>query len=219
LVSFLSQNDNFGQSILSNISLHSNLHVLLYKPWQLFTYMFVHEGFWHILWNMVALYWFGNIVGDLIGKSKVIPIYILGGLSGGIFYIAAYNLLPAFANSVYTATAIGASAGVAGIAMAATTISPNYEFRLFFVNVKLKWFLAVYIFIDLVSIRFENPGGHITHLGGYFIGWLYVFLLQKGIDMAKPFHALEDFFTKLFTKKSNLKVAYKNENKQTTSQQ
>ncbi|MBK8350183.1 MAG: rhomboid family intramembrane serine protease [Saprospirales bacterium] len=60
---------------------------MLYKPWQLFTYMFLHEKFWHILWNMVALYWFGNIVGDLIGKSKVIPIYILGGLVGGFFIL------------------------------------------------------------------------------------------------------------------------------------
>lgn len=219
LIGVLSQH-TFAKTILSAISLHSNLQVLLHQPWQIFTYMFVHEGFFHILWNMLALYWFGNIVGDLIGKSKVIPIYILGGLVGGAFYLLAYNLLPYFQNSVQAATAIGASAGVTAIVMAATTISPNYEVRLFMVlNLKLKWLTAAYIFVDLISIQYDNPGGHIAHLGGFFIGWLYVFLLQKGVDMAKPFHALEDFFTKLFTKKSNLKVAYKNENKQTTSQQ
>lgn len=219
LFSFLTQNSNFGDSIFSAFSLHANLHVLLYKPWQLFTYMFLHEKFWHILWNMVALYWFGNIVGDLIGKSKVIPIYILGGLVGGFFYLTAYNLLPVFANDVNIATAIGASAGVTAIVMAATTISPNYEIRLFMVlNVKLKWLTAAYIFVDLISIQYDNPGGHIAHLGGFFIGWLYIVLLRSGTDMAKPFHAIQDFITNLFAKKSNLKVAYKNENKQASSQ-
>ncbi len=218
LIGVLSQH-TFGETILSSISLHSNLKVLLHQPWQLFTYMFVHEGFFHILWNMLALYWFGNIVGDLVGKSKVIPIYILGGFVGGAFYLLAYNLLPYFQNSVQTATAIGASAGVTAIVMAATTISPNYEIRLFMVlNVKLKWLTAAYIFVDLISIQYNNPGGHIAHLGGFFIGWLYIVLLRSGTDMAKPFHAMQDFFTNLFAKKSNLKVAYKNENNQAANQ-
>lgn len=218
LIGVLSQH-TFAKTILSAISLHSNLNVLLHQPWQIFTYMFVHEGFFHILWNMVALYWFGNIVGDLIGKSKVIPIYILGGLVGGAFYVAAYNLLPYFHDSVALATAIGASAGVTAIVMAATTISPNHEMRLFMVlNVKLKWLTAAYIFVDLISIQYENPGGHIAHLGGFFIGWLYIVLLRSSIDMAKPFHAVEDFFTRLFAKKEHLKVVHKNENKKTTSQ-
>lgn len=214
LMGFLGRN-SFGKDIISSFSLHSNLSVLLHKPWQLFTYMFVHEGFFHILWNMVALYWFGNIVGDLIGKSKVIPIYILGGLVGGLFYLTAYNLLPVFADSVSLATAMGASAGVTAIVMAATTISPNHELRLFMVlNVKLKWLTAAYIFVDLVSIQYENPGGHIAHLGGFFIGWLYIVLLRSSFDLAKPFFVIEDFFTKLVSKKSNLKVAYKNVNQQ-----
>jgi hypothetical protein len=85
-------------------------------------------------------------------------------------------------------------------------------------NVKLKWLTAAYIFVDLISIRFENPGGHIAHLGGFFIGWLYIVLLRSGIDMAKPFHATQDFFTNLLAKKPNLKVAYKNENNQTAHQ-
>ncbi len=211
LIGFFLQ-QSFNPFIAKYFFLHADLSILLVKPWQLITYMFIHEGFWHILWNMLTLYWFGNIVGDLIGKSKIIPLYILGGIAGGLLYILAYNTLPVFSGQAAVSAALGASAGVTAIVMAATTISPNYEIRLFLIGpIKLKWLTTAYILLDLFSIQYGNAGGHITHLGGFFLGWMYIVLLQKSIDLARPFYAIQDFIATVFSKKNKLKVSYKKE--------
>ena len=77
----------FYSSFLSSFSLSSEPLNLLRRPWSLISHMFLHEGIWHIGWNMLMLYWFGRIVGDLIGDSKILPIYFLGGLCGALFYL------------------------------------------------------------------------------------------------------------------------------------
>ena len=143
--------------------------VLLTKPWTLITYMFYHWDFMHLLFNMLWLFWMGRIFQEYLGSKKLLNTYILGGISGGIMYILAYNVFPLFANSVGAAYALGASASVLAITVATATLLPDYAISLlFFGPVKLKW-------IALVTIMPEDTS-HI--LEAHFLV-LYIFVNCK----------------------------------------
>lgn len=193
-------------------------------PWVIFTSMFLHEGFGHILWNMLFLYWFGRIVGGFIGDHHILPIYILSGLAGGVAYYLSIKYLYGVENSF----ALGASGAINGIILASAIISPNYVMRLLFIgDVKLKWIVAVLIFMDMMSIaNMQNTGGHIAHLGGAAFGWFYIFQLRSGgTDLSKPvnniFNVFKTFFENIFSiftgKKNKLRVEYKNPQKASTT--
>ncbi len=166
----------------------------LIHPWVWFTHMFVHEGFWHILWNMLFLLWFGRIVGDLIGDKRILPLYILGGLTGGlVFFVSSQMEMFGMPSSAY---AMGASAAVMAITMAAGTIAPDFIIRLIFLgDVKLKYIVLVLIVIDLIGVTgSSNTGGHLAHLGGVVMGWFFIFQLRNGFDMSVPINSFFNLF-------------------------
>lgn len=189
---------------------------VLTHPWVPITSMFLHEGFWHILWNMLFLFWFGKIVGGFIGDHHVLPLYLLSGIAGGIAFYLSDVLIYGETNF-----ALGASGAVNGIILASAVIAPDYIMRLLFIgDVKLKYIVAVLIFFDLIGIADNiNTGGHFAHLGGALFGWFYIFQLRSGgVDMSKPVNnvvtAFQTFFQNIFGiftgKKSKLRVDYKN---------
>jgi len=201
-------------AIIKNLAIPSSLGTLLVKPWTLFTYMFLHEGFWHLIWNMLIFFWFGRIVGDFIGDSKIIPIYILGGLMGALFYLISVQI-----GLVSNGYMMGASAAVMAMVTTAAVLSPDYSMRLFIIgDVKIKWIALFLIIMDLVSINNQNnAGGHIAHLGGVSFGFLYVTLTRQGTDLATSFNnaidAVRDAFSKKEKKrKSPLTVKHKAKN-------
>lgn len=204
--------------VLHFFCMSSEWPYFLTHPWGLITSMFLHEGFWHILWNMLFLYWFGRIVGDFIGNQRILPIYLLGGIAGAILFFASANLLP---NMPIGRFALGASAGVMAIVVAAGAISPDYIMRLLFIgDVKLKYIVAVLVFLDLIVIpNGGNTGGHIAHLGGAFFGWFFVFQLRNGNDLSRPVNniidSISNFFKSLFSGETRRKpkVAYRNPNR------
>lgn len=179
------------RKIIRYLSISSDWIWTALHPWVLITANFLHEGFFHLLWNMLLFYWFGRIVGDFIGNHRVLPIYLMGGLAGALAFMAGAAVLP------MGSTAYGASAGVMAMVLAAGTLSPDYEMRLIFIgNVKLKYIVAAMVFIDIISIPLMfNTGGHIAHLGGAFLGWLFIFLLRRGMDMSSPFLRLGQLFS------------------------
>jgi membrane associated rhomboid family serine protease len=185
LVDFLTQSSFFATA-WQYLQLPSSFDLVLHRPWTIFTYMFYHAGFWHLLFNLLGLYWFGRVVGEFIGESKVVPIFILGGILGAFLYIAAYNLLPVFDPVSGSSFNKGASGGVIALLLAGATLVPNYTFVLFLIGpVKLKWIAVFYVIIDLISIPQSNAGGHITHLGGAIFGSVYILLLQRGTDLSR----------------------------------
>jgi membrane associated rhomboid family serine protease len=191
----------------------ADVGALIKKPWSVFTYMFLHERFFHILFNMLFLYWFGNVLKDLIGNAKIVPVYIYGGLAGVFLFILAYNIFPAFSGQLMTPI-LGASAGVMAIVWAAATIAPNYTFFLILLGpVKIKWIAVFYVVMDLVQMRHGNPGGHLAHLGGALIGYLFILQLQRGNDWGKPFYYLEDMITHWRNPIPKIKVVHKKEKK------
>ena len=155
---------------------------LLKQPWSLVTHMFLHEGFWHMLWNMVWLYMFGRIMGDLLGDRRVLPLYLLSGFSGAMVFF--------FYAMIFTSGggyALGASAAVSGIIMAAAVTAPDYMIRLVLLgNIPIKYIAAFKILLDILSLGADNTGGSVAHLGGIAFGWFFVFQLRKGVDLTEP---------------------------------
>ncbi|GAB4254840.1 MAG: rhomboid family intramembrane serine protease [Vicingaceae bacterium] len=195
--------------VIDLLSVPAHLNKLLFKPWTIVTYMFTHVQFFHLLFNMLVLYFSGRLFLDFIGNKKLLNVYILGGVTGALFFILAYNIFPVFSTVKPFATAIGASASVMAVLIAISTFMPNFIVRLFLLgNIQLKYLALIYIVIDLLSIPGSNSGGHIAHLGGALFGFLYGFQLKKGIDITNFFSNILDKISKLFASKSKMKVVY-----------
>lgn len=184
------------------LSVPSNTGALLMRPWSIFTYMFLHEDFLHILFNMIVLYFGGRIFMEYLSDRKLLSTYILGGLTGALFYIAAFNFFPVFSESLDYSVALGASASVLAVLIAVSTYVPNYSVVLFlFGRIKLKYLALIIILIDLLSIMGGNSGGHIAHLGGAFWGFIYVYFMRRGQDFTlnlgtMNFRKFFSYFTK-----------------------
>jgi membrane associated rhomboid family serine protease len=194
------------------LSVPSDLHILLRQPWSVVTYMFTHTGFLHILFNLLGLYWFGKLFLYRLDSGKLLSVYLLGGIFGAIFYIAAYNLFPVFEN--VDGLLLGASASVYAVLVAVAVYDPNMELHLSFIGTfKLKYVSAFYVLLSVISISVSNPGGNIAHLGGAAWGWLYILQLRKGKDMGwgteKLVTGFGRFLANLFKPKSKLKVTHK----------
>lgn len=175
--------DFLSSFLFDNLSLHANVFAFLRKPWGLLTYMFTHLEFLHILFNMLNLYWFGNIFRSFLGNQRVLPLYLLGGIMGGAAYLLIYNLAFGGVN----APMIGASASVMALLIACATKLPNYEIGLLFIgSIRLKWLALVVIILDLISLTQGNVGGIVAHMGGAVTGFIYIKLLNSGTDICQP---------------------------------
>ncbi|MDF1673835.1 MAG: rhomboid family intramembrane serine protease [Vicingaceae bacterium] len=200
-----------GSSLLASwFALPADFSNILYKPWTLLTYMFLHEQFFHIFMNMLILYFGGRIFIQFLNEKKLVSTYLLGGLTGGLIYILAFNLFPVFENIKGISIALGASASVMAVLIAAATYVPNFVVKLMFLgDVKLKYIALFYIVLDVISIPQGNAGGHIAHIGGALFGFLYVQQLKKGNDFALGFSRFLDMLKSLFKPKKKMKVVYK----------
>lgn len=183
-------------SIIDYFVVEADLTSLIFKPWSLITYGFLHGSFSHLFWNMIMLFYFGNILVNYFGDKRLLNVFFNGILFGGIIYIISYNLFPVFTG--VSSKMIGSSAGVMAILFYITSYNPNHTIRFFFVNIKLLYIAVFLLLMDIIQIPVENSGGHIAHLGGALIGFL-MFRSFKGIDFV-------DIYTNLSTKKNNKKI-------------
>jgi membrane associated rhomboid family serine protease len=190
----------------------------LRKPWSLLTYMFFHQDLFHLLGNMIMLYFGGRIFTEFLGNKRIVALYFVGGVAGALLYMLLYNVLPMFADAGFNANLIGSSAAVLTIFFAIATYLPNYQVGLILIGpVKLKY-IALFLFIlDLLSIDQNNPGGHIAHIGGALFGIAYATGLKKGYDFTQYFNNMLDKIIGLFSKSNRtapMKVAFKKSNSQ-----
>jgi membrane associated rhomboid family serine protease len=199
---FLSGNGNgsLGIWIREYFGLPASLAQLPYRFYTLLTYQFFHDGLLHLLFNMLWLYWLGQIFIDFLKPRQFHFVYLVGGLAGGVLYILAYNLFPVFEGSVAGATVIGSSAAVMAIIVATATLLPDYSIRLLLLgSVKLKYLALAYIVLDLLDISSANAGGSFAHIGGAVLGFAYIKLLRSGHD-----------WSTLFARKNRMKVVRNN---------
>ena len=192
-----------ANGFLSLFELPASLVLFASRPWTLFSYMFVHTGVSHLLWNMVALYMFGKIFMNFYSERQFVGMYILGGLFGALFYVVAYNMFPYFAPYIWASRLVGASAAVTAIIVASAVRSPQYRINLLlFGSVKLSTLAIVTVVISFLMLSGGNAGGNFAHLGGAFAGWLVAYLLNKGIDVISMFFKPWDWVKSLFSRRS-----------------
>ena len=189
------------------------------KPWTIITYAFMHSGFFHILFNMIILYFSGQIFLTFFSPKRLLNYYILGAISGALIYMLSYNLFPAF-SSVGESYLIGASASVMAVLVGIATQVPNYSVRLILIgNVKLWWIAVFFVGLDVAQIPLGNAGGHLAHIGGALIGYTYTQQLTKGNDIGRFVTTSFDYLSNLMSSKSKpkMKTVYKNKAKKAKS--
>ena len=179
---------------LNWLELPAWIEAFIRQPWSLLTYMFMHAGVFHLLFNMLWLYWFGRLFLNFFSARHLRGLYILGGLCGGLLYILAYNVFPYFSDAVYSSYLLGASASVLAIVVATAVREPEYTVQFMFIGaVRLKYVALFMVALDLLFMTSENAGGHIAHLGGALAGWWFASGLSCGHDVTKWINAVFDF--------------------------
>ncbi len=182
------------------------------QPWGIITYMFLHSGFFHVLFNMLWLYWLGLLLHEYLGNIRVYQVYFLGGIFGGLLYMFAYNVFPVFSSDLNTSFALGASAGVLAIVAAAATLLPTYTVMLFGVfSVQLRYIAIFSVLVDLLNIPSSNAGGRIAHLGGALAGFLFIKYLYTNNTFTNFIHSVSSFFKNIFKQKPTLTVHHKSD--------
>ncbi len=179
VVAWLFKSETGAWEFVRFLAVPADLETLISRPWTVFTYMFLHERFWHIFFNMYMLWFGGTIFLQHLTERHLLRVYIIGGLAGAFLYIFSFNVFPVFADHAAGSAALGASASVLAILIAIAAYRPNHTLNLvFFGPVKLKYLALIFVLIDLFSIQSSgNAGGHIAHLGGAIAGFLYIFAL------------------------------------------
>lgn len=194
------------------LAVPSETSELLHRPWTVLTYMFLHEGFLHLLFNVLGLYWFGQLFLYHFEGEKLVSVYLVGGLAGALFYIAAYNVFPVFES--VNAVLLGASASIFAVLVAVAFYDPNREIHLFFIGrFPLKYVALFYVVLSVIGISTSNPGGNIAHLGGAFWGWFYISQLKRGKDrgagLVRFINQLASGLGNVFQTKPKMKVTHK----------
>jgi len=194
-------------TFISFFELSSDWRTLFFRPWSIVTYSFIHSGFFHLFWNMYLLYFSSRLFLNLFSVKIFLNVYFLGVVVGAFTFLFSYALFPAFQNAA--PSMIGASAGVMGIFVFISTYSPDQEIRIIFFNLKLRYLAIGFVLMDIIQIPYGNAGGHLAHLGGAALGFLYAQRLQKGIDIGLPFERFIAKTTDLFKKKPTLRTVHK----------
>lgn len=204
---FLSGNGGliYGDFIRNYFGFPADIAALPTRFYTILTYQFFHDGFLHLLFNMLWLYWMGRIFLDFLKPRQFHFVFLGGGFAGALLFALAFNIFPVF-QSVSGATVIGSSAAVMAVVIATATLMPNYSIRLLlFGDVKLKFLAVAYIVLDLIGTTSQNAGGSFSHIGGAILGFAYIKMLQNGTD-----------WSNIFKKKPKLRVV-RNDRKQTAT--
>lgn len=196
--------------ILQYLAVPADLPALAKKPWTVVTYMFTHGFLYHILFNMLVLYWFGRYFIEEFGTKKVLGIYILGGLAGALLFVAFYNIFPYFSDVIEQSIATGASASVMAIVIAVAVVVPNRRMNLILIGPVKVVYVALFLFISSTILDFtDNTGGKIAHIGGAVVGLIYANYYRKGQDITKGFDRFMDGMASLFKRREKMKVTHK----------
>jgi len=186
-------------NITNYLAVSSSLGELLIRPWTLVSYMFFHQNVFHILFNMFALYWFGKLFLMYFSEKQLTALYLIGGVSGAIVFIASYNIFPYFVTHFQNVPMLGASGAIMAIITAVAFRTPNMEMQMLFIGrIKLKWIAVFFILTSFFGITSNNAGGELAHLGGALAGYIFVVSLRKGSDITRWLNGLFDWFVDIF---------------------
>ncbi|MBS1486964.1 MAG: rhomboid family intramembrane serine protease [Bacteroidetes bacterium] len=215
-----SNHPDIFSDIYKNFSIPDAFADFTRRPWTLITYSFTHDlnQIWHILFNMLVLYWFGKLFVEYLGSDKLIALYVLGAITGALIYLGAYNLIPnppEFITKSSGGGMVGASGAIYAIMVGAATLLPDYTFFLLFLGpVRIKYIAAFYIIISFIGTAGANAGGNLAHLGGALMGYVYIKQLQAGINWGRWITTVLGWFRNLFTARPKVKITYRKQGTQ-----
>lgn len=166
------------------LCLPGNLGKFATHFWTIGTYMFTHVSLWHLLGNMLWLFFLGRIFCELLGSKRMFMVYLLGGLAGGVVYLITCQLIKGSDNSFL----LGASGSVMAIVVGVATYSPDYRVYLFGIPMKLKWLALISFILTTLLNLSDNTGGKAAHIGGAVFGMLWALSYKRGTfgGMFKP---------------------------------
>ena len=168
--------------VIGAVSVPGSLHTLFFRPWTPLTYMFAQYDVFHILFNMIWLYWFGTLFVMVAPQRSLLPLYLLGGLAGAVMFIAGQSLT-LMPGHTYL---IGSSAAVLAIVTATAIMIPDYRMHLILIGpVKIKWIALVTIALVLLGVSGHNAGGELAHIGGIGMGVWYALARKRGTDITR----------------------------------
>ncbi len=190
---------DFYSGVLQYFEMPAQLTRLSERPWTVLTYMFSHVSAMQLLSNMLWLWAFGFIFQELTGNKKLIPVYIYGGLTGGLIFILANYLIPPLRPSVSEAVLLGSNAATMAVAVATTTLAPGFRFfRNLNGGIPIWVLTLIYILIDFAGIASLSAAFSLSHLGGAVAGFLFIYLLRKDIDGSIWMNNFYNWFMNLF---------------------
>lgn len=204
-----------SSNVFSWLHLSADWSVWITRPWTIFTYSFLHSGFFHLFWNMLLLYYAGIFFLNLFQRTTFYNVYFLGVLAGGLVFLLSYAIFPVFQG--LRPPMVGASAGVIAVFVFISTYTPDQEIRLLFFNVKLKYVALAFVVSDVIQIPYGNAGGHLAHIGGAGLGFWYAKQLQIGKDIGAPFAQMVQRVLQLFQPSSPLKTVHRSKTKRSTA--
>jgi membrane associated rhomboid family serine protease len=197
-------------NVIEYLAVPADLGTLLFRPWTILTYMFLHKDFFHILFNLLWLYWFGKIFLSYLDEKRFLNVYLLGGISGALLYIISYNMVPGLNEQASVSIAMGASAAVMAIAIATATYAPNHTVYLVFIGpVKIIWVALVGFILSSIVDFSMNTGGKIAHIGGALFGYLFIVQYKKGKDITLWFSKIMDTIFSSLKPRKKMKVTHK----------
>lgn len=200
--------------VFSYFELPPDFYDALMQPWSIISYAFLHYGFFHILLNMIMLYYCSRMILNLFRPKTALNIYFLGAIVGGLVFLLFYNIFPSFFSKNYYPL-VGASAAVRALFIFLCAYNPNSEIRLFNFNIKIWHIGAVFVIFDVIGVFGSNGGGNLAHLGGALLGYVYAKQLAQGNDIGKGFERFADAIASWFkpAKKRSLKTVHKDKSK------
>ena len=206
IVYFLGYQDNttarafFNKQILDWFVLPASMDKLATRPWTLITSMFTHYDVWSLISTLLWLWGFGYILQDLAGNKKLLPVYLYGGFAGALSFLLSIHLIPAFyQNIALTPSLLGGGAAVMAVAVATTTLAPDYRiFPLINGGIPLWVLTLIFVAIDYATIASTSGGYAIAHLAGGAIGFIFVRQLRNGNDWSLWMINLVDWIDNLF---------------------
>ncbi len=215
-IAFLLTGNQFSSGFLTEwFSFPKDLLDFAIRPWSIVTYAFMHAGIFHILSNMIILYFSGQFFLTFYSPKRLVNFYVLGAIFGALIFSLSYNIFPAF-QGTGKSYLIGASASVMAVLVGVATKAPNMQVRLLiFGNLKLWWIASFLVVVDFIQIPFGNPGGHLAHLGGALLGYIYTKQLDKGNDIGAWIEDSINWFSNFFktSKSPKMKTVHKSKTK------
>lgn len=202
--------EEYTNSIINNLAVPTDLSALARKPWTVITYMFTHYDFFHVLFNILWLYWFGKIFLSYLSEKQLLSVYLLGGLAGALLYIFSYNVFPGLSSHVGISRALGASASVMAIVIAIAVLVPDYKVYVILIGPVKIIYIALIGFALSSLVDFSvNTGGKIAHIGGAAFGYLYTYRYNRGKDISVGFSKFIDSIFSVFKPRKKMKVTHK----------